>query len=107
MFKTPKKQLRFIDAAQGLKSPKKSAGIEQGSSSKKESPIKTASKGKASLMDRTNDTTATALGYSITKSDLPEAENPRHVIFIDVGHSSLSAVAVTREVHHERRRRLP
>jgi hypothetical protein len=69
--------------------------------------LSTASKGKASLMDRTNDTTATALGYSITKSDLPEAENPRHVIFIDVGHSSLSAVAVTREVHHERRRRLP
>jgi heat shock protein 4 len=41
-----------------------------------------------------NDTTATALGYGITKSDLPEAENPRHVIFIDVGHSSLSAAAV-------------
>jgi hypothetical protein len=53
VFKTPKKQLRFTDAAQGPKSPKKSAGIEQGSSSKKESPIKTASKGKASLMDRT------------------------------------------------------
>ena len=41
-----------------------------------------------------NDTTATALGYGITKSDLPEAENPKHVIFIDVGHSSLSTAAV-------------
>lgn len=41
-----------------------------------------------------NDTTATALGYGITKSDLPEADNPRHVIFIDVGHSSLSTAVV-------------
>lgn len=41
-----------------------------------------------------NDTTATALGYGITKSDLPEAENPKHVIFIDVGHSSLSTAVV-------------
>lgn len=41
-----------------------------------------------------NDTTATALGYGITKSDLPEADNPKHVIFIDVGHSSLSAAVV-------------
>ncbi|KAG6918066.1 hypothetical protein DXG01_016723 [Tephrocybe rancida] len=37
-----------------------------------------------------NDTTAVALGYGITKSDLPEPENPRHVAFVDVGHSSLS-----------------
>ena len=41
-----------------------------------------------------NDTTATALGYGITKSDLPEADNPRHLVFIDVGHSSLSAAVV-------------
>ncbi|KAK7052353.1 heat shock protein [Favolaschia claudopus] len=41
-----------------------------------------------------NDTTAVALGYGITKSDLPEPENPKHVIFVDVGHSSLSAAVV-------------
>lgn len=41
-----------------------------------------------------NETTATALGYGITKSDLPEPENPRHVAFIDVGHSSLSVAIV-------------
>ncbi|THG97849.1 hypothetical protein EW026_g4227 [Hermanssonia centrifuga] len=41
-----------------------------------------------------NDTTAVALGYGITKSDLPEAETPRHVVFIDVGHSSLSVSVV-------------
>ncbi|KAJ7621125.1 heat shock protein 70 family [Roridomyces roridus] len=41
-----------------------------------------------------NDTTAVALGYGITKSDLPEPENPRHVVFVDVGHSSLSASVV-------------
>lgn len=42
-----------------------------------------------------NDTTAVALGYGITKSDLPEPEaNPRHVIFVDVGHSSLSVSVV-------------
>ena len=41
-----------------------------------------------------NDTTATALGYGITKSDLPEADNPKHVVFVDVGHSSLSAAVV-------------
>ena len=53
MFKTPKKQLRFTGAAEGPKSPKKKAEVEQGSSSKRESPAKTASKGKVSLMDRT------------------------------------------------------
>ena len=38
-----------------------------------------------------NDTTAVAFGYGITKSDLPEdPENARHVVFIDIGHSSLS-----------------
>ncbi|KAF5328798.1 hypothetical protein D9619_011523 [Psilocybe cf. subviscida] len=41
-----------------------------------------------------NDTTATALGYGITKSDLPEAENPRHVAFVDVGHGDLSVAIV-------------
>ncbi|GLB45075.1 putative heat shock protein 70 family protein [Lyophyllum shimeji] len=41
-----------------------------------------------------NDTTATALGYGITKSDLPEAENPRHVAFVDIGHASLSVAIV-------------
>ncbi|KAJ6551489.1 heat shock protein 70 family [Mycena capillaripes] len=41
-----------------------------------------------------NDTTAVALGYGITKSDLPEPENPRHVVFVDVGHSSLSVAIV-------------
>ncbi|KAI1787447.1 heat shock protein 70 [Ganoderma leucocontextum] len=41
-----------------------------------------------------NDTTAVALGYGITKSDLPEAENPRHVVFVDVGHSSMSVTVV-------------
>jgi len=41
-----------------------------------------------------NDTTATALGYGITKSDLPEVDNPKHVIFVDVGHSSMSAAVV-------------
>ncbi|KAI0338231.1 heat shock protein [Trametopsis cervina] len=41
-----------------------------------------------------NDTTAVALGYGITKSDLPEAESPRHVVFVDVGHSSLSVAVV-------------
>lgn len=41
-----------------------------------------------------NDSTAVALGYGITKSDLPDAENPRHVVFVDVGHSSLSVSVV-------------
>lgn len=41
-----------------------------------------------------NDTTAVALGYGITKSDLPEAENPRHVVFVDAGHTSLSVSIV-------------
>ncbi|KAH9839052.1 HSP70-domain-containing protein [Rhodofomes roseus] len=41
-----------------------------------------------------NDTTAVALGYGITKSDLPEPENPRHVVFVDVGHSSTSCSVV-------------
>ncbi|RXW13126.1 hypothetical protein EST38_g12727 [Candolleomyces aberdarensis] len=37
-----------------------------------------------------NDTTATALGYGITKTDLPDPESPRHVAFVDVGHATLS-----------------
>ncbi|KAI9442465.1 heat shock protein [Lactarius indigo] len=40
------------------------------------------------------DHTAVAFGYGITKSDLPEAENPRHVVFVDIGHSSLSVAVV-------------
>ena len=42
-----------------------------------------------------NDTTAVALGYGITKADLPEdPENPRHVVFVDVGHSNYSVAVV-------------
>jgi len=41
-----------------------------------------------------NDTTAAALGYGITKSDLPDPENPRHVVFVDVGHGDMSVAVV-------------
>jgi len=41
-----------------------------------------------------NDTTATALGYGITKTDLPDADNPRHVVFCDFGHSSFQVAVV-------------
>ncbi|KAI0970551.1 heat shock protein Hsp88 [Xylaria arbuscula] len=42
-----------------------------------------------------NDTTAAALGYGITKLDLPSAEEkPRRVVFIDIGHSNYSASIV-------------
>ncbi|KAF8666243.1 hypothetical protein AX14_006509, partial [Amanita brunnescens Koide BX004] len=41
-----------------------------------------------------NDSTAVALGYGITKSDLPDPENPRRVAFVDVGHSTLSVAIV-------------
>ncbi|KAG8837972.1 adenyl-nucleotide exchange factor sse1 [Serendipita sp. 400] len=41
-----------------------------------------------------NETTAVALGYGITKSDLPDPENPRHVMFIDAGHSSFTVTIV-------------
>ncbi|KAF9432725.1 adenyl-nucleotide exchange factor sse1 [Entomortierella beljakovae] len=34
-----------------------------------------------------NDSTAVALGYGITKTDLPE-DKPRNICFVDVGHSS-------------------
>lgn len=39
-----------------------------------------------------NETTATALGYGITKLDLPSAEEkPRRVCFIDIGYSNYTA----------------
>lgn len=42
-----------------------------------------------------NDTTATALGYGITKADLPEdADKARNVVFVDVGHSCYSVAVV-------------
>ncbi|KIY53620.1 heat shock protein 70 [Fistulina hepatica ATCC 64428] len=45
-----------------------------------------------------NEPTAVALGYGITKSDLPdpadESLRPRHIVFVDVGHSSLSCAVV-------------
>ena len=37
-----------------------------------------------------NDSTAVALGYRITKTDLPDADSPHHVVFVVVGHSSMS-----------------
>ncbi|KAL8853831.1 MAG: hypothetical protein Q9221_001302 [Calogaya cf. arnoldii] len=42
-----------------------------------------------------NDTTATALGYGITKLDLPTAEEkPRRVAFVDIGHSNYACSVV-------------
>ncbi|PTU22747.1 hypothetical protein P175DRAFT_0434063 [Aspergillus ochraceoroseus IBT 24754] len=42
-----------------------------------------------------NDTTATALGYGITKLDLPgPEEKPRRVMFVDIGHSDYTASIV-------------
>ncbi|KAI1172713.1 heat shock protein Hsp88 [Nemania sp. FL0916] len=42
-----------------------------------------------------NDTTAAALGYGITKLDLPaEDQKPRRVVFIDIGHSNYSCSVV-------------
>ncbi|KAF9241769.1 heat shock protein 70 family [Melanogaster broomeanus] len=41
-----------------------------------------------------NDTTATALSWGITKTDLPDPENPRNIMFVDVGHSSMSVSVV-------------
>lgn len=47
------------------------------------------------LLRLINDTTATALGYGITKLDLPAAEEkPRRVAFIDIGHSSYTCSIV-------------
>jgi heat shock protein 4 len=40
-----------------------------------------------------NDTTAAALGYGITKTDLPE-DKPRTVVFTDMGHSSFDVAVV-------------
>jgi heat shock 70kDa protein 4 len=42
-----------------------------------------------------NDTTAAALGYGITKTDLPlPEENPRRVAFVDIGHSTFTVSIV-------------
>ncbi|KAI8364046.1 heat shock protein 70 family [Choanephora cucurbitarum] len=41
-----------------------------------------------------NDLTAAALGYGITKLDLPE-DKPRNVAFVDIGHSSYSVQLVS------------
>lgn len=41
-----------------------------------------------------NETTATALSYGITKTDLPDPENPRIVTFVDVGHSTYQVAIV-------------
>ncbi|KAF2127777.1 heat shock protein 70 [Dothidotthia symphoricarpi CBS 119687] len=42
-----------------------------------------------------NDNTAVALGYGITKLDLPTAEEkPRRVIFVNIGHSNYTATVV-------------
>ncbi|KAI8334293.1 heat shock protein 70 family [Chlamydoabsidia padenii] len=41
-----------------------------------------------------NDLTAAALGYGITKTDLPE-DKPRNVAFVDVGHSDYSVAIVS------------
>jgi heat shock protein 4 len=42
-----------------------------------------------------NDNTAVALGYGITKLDLPTAEEkPRRVVFVNIGHSNYTATVV-------------
>ncbi|KAL2286204.1 hypothetical protein FJTKL_07021 [Diaporthe vaccinii] len=47
------------------------------------------------LLRLMNDTTAAALGYGITKLDLPSAdEKPRRVVFVDVGHSNFTCSVV-------------
>ena len=47
------------------------------------------------LLRLINDTTATALGYGITKLDLPTAEEkPRRVCFVDIGHSNYACSIV-------------
>lgn len=47
------------------------------------------------LLRLINDTTAAALGYGITKLDLPAAdEKPRRVAFIDIGHSNYTCSIV-------------
>lgn len=47
------------------------------------------------LLRLINDNTAIALGYGITKSDLPEGEaKPRRVVFVDIGYSDYTASVV-------------
>ncbi|TAQ91211.1 hypothetical protein B7494_g393 [Chlorociboria aeruginascens] len=47
------------------------------------------------LLRLMNDTTAAALGYGITKLDLPTAdEKPRRVAFVDIGHSNYTCSIV-------------
>lgn len=47
------------------------------------------------LLRLINDTTATALGYGITKLDLPPVEEkPRRVCFVDIGHSNFTCSIV-------------
>ncbi|KXJ92340.1 hsp70-like protein [Microdochium bolleyi] len=47
------------------------------------------------LLRLMNDTTATALGWGITKLDLPAPEEqPRRVVFVDVGHSNFTCSVV-------------
>ncbi|RYP91365.1 hypothetical protein DL770_002505 [Monosporascus sp. CRB-9-2] len=47
------------------------------------------------LLRLINDTTATALGWGITKLDLPAAEEkPRRVAFVDIGHSNYTCSIV-------------
>jgi heat shock 70kDa protein 4 len=47
------------------------------------------------LLRLINDTTAAALGYGITKLDLPAAEEkPRRVAFVDIGHSNYTCSIV-------------
>ncbi|KAH7031002.1 hsp70-like protein [Microdochium trichocladiopsis] len=47
------------------------------------------------LLRLMNDTTAAALGWGITKLDLPSAdEAPRRVVFVDVGHSNFTCSVV-------------
>jgi len=47
------------------------------------------------LLRLMNDTTATALGYGITKVDLPPPEErPRRVAFVDIGHSNYTCSIV-------------
>lgn len=47
------------------------------------------------LLRLINDNTATALGYGITKLDLPSGEEkPRRVCFVDIGHSTYSCSVV-------------
>lgn len=47
------------------------------------------------LLRLINDTTAIALGYGITKSDLPEGDQkPRRVAFVDIGYSAYTCAIV-------------